>query len=48
MNEKKSPSKQRVTVIFHCPRRLTRQRLEELFESRVEPTLRGTIDWEAD
>jgi hypothetical protein len=48
MNEKKSPAKQRVTFILNCPRRVTRQYLEEVFASRVDPALQGTIDWEVD
>jgi hypothetical protein len=48
MNEKKNPAKERVTFIFHCPRRVTRQLLEELFEAKVEQRLRGSLDWEVD
>jgi hypothetical protein len=48
MNEKRSPSKQRVTFIFHCPRRVTRQHLEQRFDTQVEPASRGTLDWEID
>ena len=48
MNEKKSPSKERVVFIFHSARSVTRARLENLFETTIDPVLRGHVDWEID
>ena len=48
LNEKKSPGKQRVILLFRSPRRVTRQDLEEAFESRIDAALRGSVDWEID
>jgi hypothetical protein len=48
LSEKKSAGKGRITFIFRAGRGVTRHDLELAFESSVEPTLRGTIDWEVD
>jgi hypothetical protein len=48
MNEKRSPAKERVVFIFHSARSVTRQRLEELFEAKIDPVLKGSVDWEID
>jgi len=48
VNEKKNPAKQRVILLFQCPQKTGRHELEEAFDTRVEPALRGTVDWEVD
>jgi len=48
VNEKKNPSKQRVILLFQCPQKTGRHELEEAFDTRVEPGLRGAVDWEVD
>ncbi len=48
VNEKKDPAKQRVILLFHCPQKTGRHELEEAFDSRVDPDLRGSVDWEVD
>lgn len=46
VSEKKSLSKETLTLIFHCSRKLSRNYLEELLEREVKPPLKGAIDWE--
>lgn len=46
MKEKKRPRTQRVMYIFRRPHRMTRDQLENLFETRIDESLRGSIDWE--
>ena len=48
MREKKHPGKKKITFIFHMPRSQTRDELEEILESKIDPALRGAIDWEVD
>ena len=48
MNEKTNPAKGRAVFIFHGARRVTRPRLENLFETTIDPSLRGHVDWEID
>lgn len=48
VSEKKSPGKQRVVLIFHCPHRVRRQDLEEAFETGIDASLQGSVDWEID
>ena len=47
-NEKKDPGKERVILIFHSARDVTRQQLEDLLESKIDASLQGSIDWEVD
>jgi hypothetical protein len=47
VSEKKSLGKERIVFIFHAARRVTRQRLEELFE-KLDASLKGAVDWEVD
>lgn len=48
LSEKKNPEKARVSLIFRTPRKVTRAQLEGLFESDIDRSLRGTLDWEID
>jgi len=48
VNEKKSPAKQRIVLLFQCPQTVGRHELEDAFEGRIDPGLRGTVDWEVD
>lgn len=48
VNEKKSPQKQRLMLIFHCPHQLRRQDLEDALDTGIDASLRGSVDWEAD
>jgi len=48
VNEKKNPAKQRVVLLFQSPHDVGRHQLEDDFDSRIEPALRGTVDWEVD
>ena len=47
-NEKKDPGKERVTFIFHGARHVTRHQLEDLLETKIDATLKGSVDWEID
>jgi hypothetical protein len=48
ISEKKQPNRQRVTIIFHNPRHVTREYLDDLLESRIDASLKGFLDWEID
>jgi hypothetical protein len=48
LSEIKRPDKGRVCFIFRSAGRDTRQHIEGLFEGAVDPTLRGSLDWEVD
>jgi hypothetical protein len=48
LSEKKSFGKDKVTFIFQSPRHVTREQLENLFETRIAARLKGSIDWEID
>ena len=48
MIDKKSPAKERVVFIFHCARTVTRQRLENLFDTTIDPAYKGHVVWEID
>jgi hypothetical protein len=48
VSEKKHPNRERVTIIFHNPRRVTRVDLEKHLESDIDASLRGFLDWEID
>ena len=48
LSERKSPEKARVWLIFRTPRKVTRAQLEGLFESGIDQSLQGTLDWEID
>lgn len=48
IGEKKRPSSGRVTFIFRPGARETKEDIDELLESRIDPSLRGLVDWEID
>lgn len=48
MSEKKNPRKKRITFIFQKPGSVNRDHLEDELESKIDPALRGSIDWEVD
>ena len=48
LSEKKQPDKGRVRFIFRSGRLHTREKVEELLEERVDPSLRGALNWEVD
>lgn len=47
VSEKKNPAKSRAVFIFHGGADVTRASLEASFE-RLDPALRGSVDWEVD
>lgn len=46
VNEKKNPERERVTFIIQSSRADTGKRLEEMFETKVHESSRGSVDWE--
>ena len=48
MSEKKNPGKEKVTLIFRTKGYEPRNHFEELFETNIDASLRGVIDWEID
>jgi hypothetical protein len=46
IRERKNPAKQRLTMIFLGGRFTSASELEAQVENSIEPSLRGTIDWE--
>lgn len=48
LREKKSPEKKRLTYVFRCSKGIDFDHLKEVFESKLDPELRATADWEAD
>ena len=48
LSEKKKPERERVTFIFRSPRRVKRQFLEDLLETKIAAALQGSVDWEID
>lgn len=48
VSEKKNPERQRVAFVFQCTQNVSRDNLEELLETQVDETLKGSIDWEVD
>jgi hypothetical protein len=48
VREKRSPAKERLEFIFHCGHHVARHDLEELFAHKIDPEIRGTVDWEID
>jgi len=48
MSEKKNPLKERVTFIFQTARQMMREDLENLLETKIDASLKGSVDWEID
>ena len=46
--EKKDLGKESVTFIFRDARHVTREHLEDLLETKIDASLKGSIDWEVD
>jgi hypothetical protein len=46
ISEKKNPERGRVTFIIRSAQADTGRRLEEIFESKVDDSLKGSVDWE--
>ena len=45
LREKENCGKSRVTFLLKCPRRSSRSRLDELFKSKVDKSLAGSVNW---
>jgi len=45
LREKENCGKSRVTFILKCPRRSSCARLDELFKSRIDKSLAGSVNW---
>ena len=48
LREKKNPAKGRVRFIFRSERRVPQSKLADSIDSKVDPELRGSVDWELD
>ena len=48
LSEKKKPEKGRVSFIFSISPRIARGHLEELLETKIDASLKGSLDWEID
>jgi hypothetical protein len=48
LSETKRPDKNHVCFIFRSSGRQTRRHTEGLFEENIDPSLRGSLDWEVD
>jgi hypothetical protein len=48
LSEKKDPGKRRVTFIFRAGGNQERGYLEQLLESKVDPSFKGAVNWEVD
>jgi hypothetical protein len=48
VSEKRSPAKERVVFTFRTRHRVTPHDLDEAFATRIDPALRGAVDWEID
>lgn len=48
LSEKKNPAKERVSLIFRASPDITRRQLEDQFESQIDDSLKGSLDWEID
>lgn len=48
LSERKRPDKGRVSFIFRSHGRDTREHIEGLLEENVDPSLRGSLNWEVD
>lgn len=48
MSEKKNPAKERVTFIFRSARGVARDHLHDLLETKIDASLKGSLDWQID
>lgn len=48
VSEKKNPAKERVTFIFRTSSDIAQSQLEEILETRIDASLKGSLDWEID
>ena len=48
LSERKNPIKRRLTYVFRCKRVLDAEQLDEMLEKRIDPALRGIVNWEID
>jgi len=48
MSEKKSFGKNRVTFVFQSLQQVTRHNLEDLLETKIDESLKGSVDWQVD
>lgn len=48
LSEKKDPAKRRVTFMFRAGGNRERGYLEQLLESKIDPSLKGAVNWEMD
>jgi hypothetical protein len=46
--ERKSPMKQRFTLLVSAPHRMGRDQIQERIETVIDKPLQGTVDWETD
>jgi len=47
-SEKKIPGKKRVTFIFQSSRDATHHRLEDVLDTQIDESLKGSVNWEID
>jgi hypothetical protein len=45
LREKQNCGKSRVTFVLKCPRRSPHSRLDELFKSKIDKSLAGSVNW---
>ena len=48
LSEKKDPDKQRVIFIFRHTQKISLEELKEQVNTRIDPELKGSVDWEID
>lgn len=48
VSEKKDPQKQRVVFIIRSTKHVTHHHLQDLLETKIDGSLRGSVDWEID
>ena len=48
VSEKKNPGKKRVTFIFRSSKDATHHRLEDILETQIDGSLKGSVNWEID
>jgi hypothetical protein len=48
VSEKKNPQKKRVMFIFRSSKHVTHHYLQDLLETQIDESLKGSVDWEID